>query len=55
MTTREVIVSESTLHPNSEWVEKQADCFVDQTAGRDKKPDIVMHDLDTKFTKEFTS
>ena len=55
MTTREVIVSESTLHPNSAWVEKQADWFVDQTAGRDEKPDIVMHDKDTKFTKEFTA
>jgi len=53
MTTREVIVSESTLHPNSAWVEKQADLFVDQTAGREEKPDIVMHDKDTKFTKGF--
>lgn len=55
MTTREVIVSESTLHPNSAWVEKQADLFVDQTAGWEAKPDIVMHDLDAKFTKEFTA
>mgnify|MGYP002526511304 FL=1 len=55
MTTREVIVSESTLHPNSAWVEKQADLFVDQTIGREDKPDIVMHDRDTKFTKEFTA
>lgn len=55
MTTREVIVSESTLHPNSAWVEKQADLFVDPTAGREEKPDIVMHDKDTKFTKEFTA
>ncbi len=55
MTSREVIVSESTLHPNSAWVEKQADLFVDQTAGREEKPDIVMHDKDTKFTKEFTA
>ena len=55
MTTREVIVSESTLHPNSAWVEKQADLFVDQTASREEKPDIVMHDKDTKFTKEFTA
>ncbi len=54
MSTREVLVSESTLHPNSAWVEKQADLFVDQTAGRDKKPDIVMHDKDTKFSKGFT-
>ncbi len=54
MTTREVIVSESTLHPNSAWVTKQADLFVDQTAGRDKPPSIVMHDKDTKFSKDFT-
>lgn len=53
MTTREVIVSESTEHPTSAWVEKQADLFVDQTANRDVKLDIVMHDRDTKFTKEF--
>jgi len=55
VTTREVIVSESTKHPNSAWVEKQADLFVDQTAGREDKPSIVMHDKDTKFTKEFTA
>ena len=53
MTTREVIVSESTEHPNSAWVEKQADRFLDETAGREEKPSIVMHDKDTKFTKEF--
>ncbi len=55
VTTREVIVSESTPQPNSAWVAKQADLFVDQTAGREEKPDIVMHDKDTKFTKEFTA
>ena len=55
MTTREVIVSESTLHPNSAWVEQQVDLFVEQTADREEKPDIVMHDKDTKFTKEFTA
>ena len=55
VTTREVIVSESTLHPNSAWVEKQADLFADQTASREVKPEIVMHDKDTKFTKEFTA
>jgi len=53
MTTREVIVSESTEHPNSAWVEKQADLFTDETAGREDKPSIVMHDKDTKFTKDF--
>ena len=50
-----LIASESTLHPNSAWVEKQADWFVDQTAGHDEKPSIVMHDKDTKVTKGFTA
>ena len=53
--TREVIVSESTLHPNAAWVEQQAELFADRTAGREIKPDIVMHDRDTKFSKEFTA
>ena len=53
--TREAIVSSATEHPNSAWVCEQADLFVDQTAGREKKPDIIMHDRDTKFTKEFTA
>jgi hypothetical protein len=35
-----MIASEATEHPNSAWVEKQADLFVDQTAGRDEKPSI---------------
>lgn len=55
MTSREVIVSESTEHPNSAWVERQTDLFADQTAGRDEPPEIVMHDRDTKFTKEFVA
>jgi len=55
MTSREVIVSDATEHPNSAWVTKQADLFVDRTANREKKPDIIMHDRDTKFTKEFTA
>jgi len=33
MTTREVIASEATLHPNAAWVEKQAEAFAIQTAG----------------------
>ena len=52
--TREAIVSEATEHPNSAWVCEQADWFIEQTADREKKPDIIMHDRDTKFTKEFT-
>ena len=52
--TREVIVSESTEHPNSAWVVEQTHEFLDQTLDREKAPSIVMHDRDTKFTKEFT-
>lgn len=53
--TREVIASTSTEHPNSAWVVEQTKDFLDQTIGRDKKPSIVMHDRDTKFTKDFTA
>ncbi|HWL09452.1 MAG TPA: integrase core domain-containing protein [Planctomicrobium sp.] len=54
VSTREVIVSESTEHPTSAWVSEQARKFIDETAGREHKPDIVMHDRDTKFSREFT-
>jgi len=55
MTTREIVVSESTEHPDSAWVSKQADLFLDQTAGREEKPSIVIHDRDTKFSKDFVT
>lgn len=55
METREVIVSSSTQHPNSAWVKGQAEAFIEQTADRTEKPAIVMHDRDTKFTKEFVA
>ncbi len=51
--TREVIVSESTLHPNAAWVAKQTDAFIDQTASRDITPAMLLHDRDTKFCKSF--
>ncbi|WP_437222047.1 hypothetical protein SH661x_002608 [Planctomicrobium sp. SH661] len=54
VSTREVIVSESTEHPTSAWVCEQTRKFIDETAGREHKPDIVMHDRDTKFRREFT-
>ena len=53
MTTRELIVSESTAHPNSAWVAEQTESFLEQTLERDDKPAVVMHDRDTKFTQEF--
>ena len=32
METREIIVASSTARPNSRWVVKQTDAFIDQTA-----------------------
>ena len=55
LSSREVIVSSSTEHPNSAWVVEQTKVFLDQTIHREQKPSIVMHDRDTKFTKEFTA
>jgi len=55
MTTREIIASESMQHPNSAWVVKQTEVFLDQTLSRDEKPSIVMHDRDAKFSKEFVA
>ncbi len=53
--TREVIVTTSTEHPNSAWVKQQTERFIEQTSNRTEKPAIVMHDRDTKFTKEFVA
>jgi len=56
MDTREVYVTPSTLHPDSKWVCEQAQRFIDSTANRgEKKPDIIMHDRDRKFSKEFVA
>jgi putative transposase len=53
--TREVIVTESTLHPDSAWVCKQTEWFVEKAKDREKKPEMILHDRDVKFTKEFTA
>ena len=53
--TREAIVSSATEHPNSAWDCEQAELFLEETAGREVKRDIVMHDRDTKFTDEFVA
>jgi putative transposase len=53
--TREVIVTESTLHPDSAWVCKQTEWFVEKTKDREKKPEMILHDRDVKSTKEFTA
>ncbi len=52
--SREVIVTKSTLHPDSAWVCEQTNWFAEQTKDREKKPDIIIHDRDTKFSKKFT-
>jgi putative transposase len=52
--TREVFVTESTEHPDSAWVCQQTEWFIKQTKDREKKPEMIIHDRDVKFTKEFT-
>lgn len=49
--TREVFVTESTEHPDSAWVCKQTEWFIDQTKDREKKPEMLIHDRDLKFGK----
>ena len=52
--TREVIVTESTPHPDSTWVCQQIERFAAATMDREAKPELILHDRDVKFTKEFT-
>ena len=52
--TREAIVTESTQHPDSAWVCQQTEWFIEQTKDREKKPEMIIHDRDVKYTKEFT-
>uniref|UniRef100_A0A7C2PHC1 Transposase n=1 Tax=Schlesneria paludicola TaxID=360056 RepID=A0A7C2PHC1_9PLAN len=53
MKTREVIVSTSTTRPNSAWVVRQTTAFIERTGDRPEKPAVVMHDRDTKFSRQF--
>lgn len=52
--TREVIVTESTEHPNSAWVCRQTKRFIEQTKSRTTKPAVLLHDRDVKYTARFT-
>ena len=52
--TREVFVTESTTHPDSAWVCEMTEWFAEQTKDREKKPEMLIHDRDVKFTKDFT-
>lgn len=51
--TREVIVTESTEHPNSAWVCEQTKSFIQQTKSRKAKPAVLIHDRDVKYTARF--
>jgi putative transposase len=53
--TREAIVSKSTQHPNSAWVVRQTKEFLEKTKDREKTPDILMHDRDSRFSRAFTA
>ena len=53
--TREIVVTESTVHPDSTWVCEQTQWFVEQTRDRERPPKMLIHDRDLKFTKEFTA
>ncbi|WP_339750378.1 hypothetical protein, partial [uncultured Rubinisphaera sp.] len=44
---------ESTYRPNSAWVCRQTKMFNEQTRDRVKRPAILIHDRDTKYTKKF--
>ena len=52
--TRELIVTESTDHPDSAWVCEQTKWFAERTKEREKKPEMIIHDRDVNYTKEFT-
>ena len=51
--TREVFVTTSTKHPDSEWAVIQAKAFVKHVANREIKIECLIHDRDTKFSAEF--
>jgi putative transposase len=51
--SRRVIVSGITAHPDAPWMVQQARNFVLLTDQEAAAPTHLIHDLDTKFTKEF--
>lgn len=53
LNTREVFVTSATAHPNSAWVAQQARNFLMHVADRDDSPTYLLHDRDTKFTRQF--
>ena len=53
MKTREVFVTTATAHPDSAWVAQQARNFLMHVADRAETPTHLIHDRDTKFTRQF--
>jgi len=51
--SRRVWVSSPTAHPDSRWVAQQARNVCMEFAEEEHKPTYVMHDADTKFTRQF--
>ena len=51
--SRRVVVTGMTAHPDARWVLQQARNFVLLTDQEASAPSHLIHDLDTKFTKEF--
>ena len=51
--SRKVWISAPTAHPDAAWITQQGRNFCMDVADREEKADIIMHDADTKFTKEF--
>ena len=46
-------VTTSTAKPNSKWVAQQARNFLTQVANRDDRPEYLLRDRDSKFTRQF--
>jgi len=51
--TRRIWVSSSTASPDSKWVAQQGRNFLMHAEDIGQEPKLLMHDRDTKFTKEF--
>ena len=53
--TRRVWTSICTAHPDNTWVCQQADAFCGHVRANELQADIVFHDADTKFGKDFNA
>lgn len=51
--TRQIWMSPCTAKPNAAWAAQQARKFLMHAEDMNLSPEILIHDRDTKFTKEF--